>query len=81
MMSKIKNNLPIVKGMIVDILSQIFSKNTLERINNNFKRYYINHVNINVLYIISIAYVIYCFFMKDIIFICIFIFLFFLFFF
>ena len=37
--------------MIVDILSQIFSKNTLERINNNFKRYYINHVNINVLYI------------------------------
>tara|TARA_Y100000389_G_scaffold161097_1_gene163436 strand:+ start:2889 stop:3623 length:735 start_codon:yes stop_codon:yes gene_type:complete len=76
-MSKIKNNLPIVKGMIVDILSQLFSKNILERINNNFKRYYINHVNINILYIISIAYVIYCFFMKDIIFICIFIFLFF----
>jgi len=79
-MSKIKDNLPPllpkVKEIILDLLRFIFSKNLFGEINNNLKKYYINHVNINILYIISIAYVIYCFFMQDIFFICIFILLF-----
>ena len=79
-MSKIKDNsqtlLSGIKGIVVDLLRDIFSKDTLEKITNNFKTYYIKHVNIHIMYILSIAYVIYSFFMKDIIFICIFIFLF-----
>ena len=79
-MSKIKDNLPTllsrIKEIILYTLRDIFSKDILEKITNNFKIYYIKHVNIHIMYIISIAYVIYSFFMKDIIFICIFIFLF-----
>ena len=77
-MSKIENIFSLEKGIIVKLITNIFSKDTLLGVKNNFNKYYINNVNIDILYIISIVYIVYSFFIKDISFIAIFIICFFI---